>query len=151
MPDLDPVARVKLLDHIGERTEVSVPAASLMPAGTPAYFDDDGCADIGAADDADTARVYGLTVNGVMAANQTVQVVHRGKVMLYDPLGANVLDELDYGDIVYLSDTPGLLSDAPGTIEIEFGMVVPFWSSNPPEKALELDIAYISPAPVPGP
>lgn len=152
MANLDQPVRVRLLGHIGERTEVSAPAAGPLLPGAPAIFDEDGKAAPASAAAAETARAYGINATStVNQANITAQIVHRGKVVLYDVAGANVLDGLDYGAIVYLSDDDGLLADAPGTVEIEIGQVVPVWMSNPPEKALEIDIRSIEPAPAPPP
>lgn len=131
MADLAPVARVNLLEHLGERTEVSVPAGAALAPGAPARFDDDGKAMAASAAAAGTADVYGVNATrGVNQANITCQIVRRGKVALYDADGA----------LVYASNTAGRLADAAGTVDVPLGRVVPLWSSNPPEPVLDLDV-----------
>jgi len=141
MADLAVVDRVNLLEHLGERAEVSVPAGAALPAGATVRFDANGKAVTASAGAAGTADIYGINVTrGVNQANITCQVVRRGKVMLYDASGANVLAGLAYGAPVYASDTAGRLSNAAGTVSVVIGRVVPIWSTNPPEKALELSV-----------
>jgi len=141
MADLAPVARVNLLEHLGERTEVSVPAGAALAPGAPSRFDDDGKAVAASAAAAGTADVYGLNATrGVNQANITCQIVRRGKVALYDADGANVLADVPFGALVYASNTAGRLADAAGTVDVPLGRVVPLWSSNPPEPVLDLDV-----------
>lgn len=141
MADLAVVDRVNLLEHLGERAEVSVPAGAALAAGATVRFDTNGKAVAASASAAGTADIYGINVTrGVNQANITCQVVRRGKVMLYDASGANVLAGLAYGAPVYASNTAGRLSDSAGTVSVVIGRVVPIWSTNPPEKALELSV-----------
>ena len=141
MADLAPVARVNLLEHLGERTEVSVPAGAALAPGAPARFDDDGKAVAASAAAAGTADVYGLNATrGVNQANITCQIVRRGKVALYDANGANILDGLTFGAQVYLSDTPGRLADAAGTVSVPVGRVIPLWDQAVPTKILDIDL-----------
>lgn len=141
MADLAVIDRVNLLEHLGERVEVSVPAGAALAAGATVRFDTSGKAVAASASAAGTADIYGINATrGVNQANITCQVVRRGKVTLYDANGANVLDGLAYGALVYASNTAGRLSDAAGTVSVVIGRVVPIWSSNPPEKALELSV-----------
>jgi len=141
MADLAVVDRVNLLEHLGERAEVSVPAGAALAAGATVRFDANGKAVAASASAAGTADIYGINVTrGVNQANITCQVVRRGKVMLYDASGANVLAGLAYGALVYASNTAGRLSDSAGTVSVVIGRVVPIWSTNPPEKALELSV-----------
>lgn len=141
MADLAVVDRVNLLEHLGERTEVSVPAGAALAPGAPARFDATGKAVAASAAAAGTADVYGLNATrGVNQANITCQIVRRGKVALYDAQGENVLDGVPFGTVIYASNTAGRLADAAGTVDVPLGRVVPFWSSNPPEPILDLDV-----------
>ncbi|MEB2351865.1 MAG: hypothetical protein OZ924_10670 [Burkholderiaceae bacterium] len=141
MADLAVIDRVRLIEPLGERAEVSVPAGAALAPGAPARFDANGKAIAADATVAGNAAAYGLNATrGVNQANITCQVVRRGKVALYDANGANVLAGLAYGAQVFLSNTPGRLADAAGTVSVAMGRVVPFWSANPPEKVLELDV-----------
>jgi len=134
------VDRVNLIEHLGERAEVSVPAGAALAPGAPVRFDTDGKAVAASAAAEETADVYGLNATrGVNQANITCQIVRRGKVALYDADGANVLAGVPFGAVIYASDTAGRLADAAGTVSVPLGRVVPFWSSNPPEPVLDLD------------
>jgi hypothetical protein len=67
-------------------------------------------------------------------------VVRKGTIDIGD-----ALDALQFGAKVYLSDTDGLLSDTPGTVNKVIGEVVPQrqnvpTSSNTPDKALRVDL-----------
>lgn len=141
MADLAVIDRVRLIEHLGERAEVSVPAGAALAPGAPTRFDTNGKAVAGSAAAAGTADIYGINATrGVNQANITAQIVRRGKVALYDAAGANVLAGLAYGALVYASNTAGRLADAAGTVSVVVGRVVPFWSADPPEKVLELDV-----------
>ncbi|MCC6801213.1 MAG: hypothetical protein IT325_13945 [Anaerolineae bacterium] len=142
MADLPVVDRVNLIEHLGERQEVSAPAGEAIGPGAGVRFDGaSGKALVGDATVAGNAAVYGLNATrGVNQAHITCQVVRRGKIALYDAGGANVLAGLNYGALVYLSNTPGRLADAAGAVAVTLGRVVPFWSSTPPEKVLELTV-----------
>lgn len=141
MADLAVIDRVNLLEHLGERTEVSVPAGAALAPGAATRIDTAGKGVAASAAAAGTADIYGINATrGVNQANITCQVVRRGKVMLYDAAGANVLAGLAYGAVVYASNTAGRLADTAGTVSVVMGRVVPIWSATPPEKALELNV-----------
>jgi len=73
-------------------------------------------------------------------ANQPAHLLRRGKVALYDANGANILDGLTFGAQVYLSDTPGRLADAAGTVSVPVGRVIPLWDQAVPTKILDIDL-----------
>ena len=82
------------------------------------------------------ARVFGMLITGAHRAGDAVTAVQRGTV----GLGAS-LDALTFDDIVYLSDTDGVLADAAGTVSVVVGRVVPhFAGSNTASKLLKLEL-----------
>ena len=86
---------------------------------------------------AGTADAYGMAVKSV-PAGMAVTAIRRGLVDGFD------LDDQDYGEEVFLSDTAGALADAAGTVSIRAGEVVPVHThrlGGTPDKLLRLDYA----------
>ncbi|MCA9935850.1 MAG: hypothetical protein H6662_15590 [Ardenticatenaceae bacterium] len=64
----------------------------------------------------------------------TITILKKGILWLGD-----ALDALNFGDIVYLSDTDGTLADAAGTVSKVAGVVVPLYGHSPFKKGLRVD------------
>ncbi|MBN2446342.1 MAG: hypothetical protein JXO22_06445 [Phycisphaerae bacterium] len=138
MADLAVVARVRLIEEHGSDT---IPGSAAIGPGVPCYADANGKAAPGAAGAAGTAGVIGINLSHKLtAANMPAQLLRRGKVALYDAAGANILDGLAYGALVYLSNTAGRFADANGTVTVVCGRVIPLWEQNPPTKVLDTDL-----------
>jgi hypothetical protein len=63
------------------------------------------------------ARIYGVLTDSDNGINWTA--VRRGVLDGFD------LDDQDYDDAIYLSDTDGTLADAAGTVSVLVGRVIP--------------------------
>ena len=139
MADLTAVARVRLIEDRGSDT---LPAGEALGPGVPCYADGtSGKATAGSAAAAGTAGVIGVNLSHKLTvANQPAHLLRRGKVALYDANGANILDGLTFGAQVYLSDTPGRLADAAGTVSVPVGRVIPLWDQAVPTKILDIDL-----------
>lgn len=61
-----------------------------------------------------------------VAAGETLTAVYKGLV----DFGGTVLDAVAFGDPVYLSDTAGETDTAPGTVNIQVGLVTAGWASG---------------------
>jgi len=84
-----------------------------------------------------TANAYGMAVRSV-PAGLPVTAIRRGVVDGFD------LDDIDYGDPVYLSDTAGAAADAAGTVAKVIGEVTAVHSQllgDSPDKLLRVDYA----------
>lgn len=55
-------------------------------------------------------------------------------------LGDGVLDALDFGATIFLSDTDGALADAAGTVSKSLGTVVPLYGHSPFKRGLRLHL-----------
>lgn len=82
-----------------------------------------------------TKRVKGISITSAVA-NGTITVVQKGIVDLGD-----ALDGMDYGDPVFLSDTPGKLADADPGAGVIVGQVVPGWAATTADKLLSFDVS----------
>ena len=116
--------------------QLTAVAAVAVTAGEIIRLNTDGewvLADASAAETATGCYIAGLS----KPAGQPVTGFKTVKVDGFD------LDELDFGDGVYLSDTAGAVADAPGTVELLIGRVIPGMSErvgNAPKKLLAVDI-----------
>lgn len=90
-------------------------AGEALAAGMAVRFDSSGKIVKASAGASATAGVVGLTLSGAQAG-QAVPVLHRGLVSTVS---------LAPGTKVYLSNTSGALSDAPGSVEVKVGVVLP--------------------------
>lgn len=77
---------------------------------------------------------FGGIVTGDDGAN-TLTLVRKGLVDVGDALAA-----MSFGDVVYLSDTDGILDTASGTVTVQIGHVVPGWGATTPDKLLAVDV-----------
>ncbi len=50
------------------------------------------------------------------------------------------LAAMDFGAVVYLSDTAGTLADTAGTVSTQVGKVVPGWANTSPDKLLRVSL-----------
>lgn len=55
-------------------------------------------------------------------------------------LGDGVLDSLQFGATIFLSDTDGALADAAGTVNKAVGTVVPLYGHSPFKKGLRVNL-----------
>jgi hypothetical protein len=86
---------------------------------------------------AGTADVYGMVVKSV-PAGMGVTAIRRGVIEGFN------LDDQDYGEEIFLSDTAGAAADAAGTASARIGEVLPVHShtlGGVPDKLLRLDCA----------
>lgn len=64
----------------------------------------------------------------------TITVLRKGIVDVGDALAG-----MSFGDVVYLSDTDGILDTATGTVTLVVGYVIPGWGATTPDKLLYVD------------
>lgn len=139
MADLAVVTRIKLIEK--KKASDTVPIAASTGPGVPCYIDTNGKAAVASASAAGTAEAIGINRSeSTTVANMPAELLRSAKVALYDANGANILDGLAYGAMVYLSNTPGRLADAAGTVNKPIGRVIPLWDNNPPTKILDFDL-----------
>lgn len=139
MADLAAVDRIRVVEDRGSDT---LPAGEAIGPGVPCRQDtSSGKAMIGNATVAGEAAVIGLNTSPkATLVNSACHILRRGKVALYDSSDANILAGLDFGALVYLSDTDGRLADANGTVTKIIGRVIALWHQTTPEKILDLDL-----------
>ena len=108
---------VKPVNHqVAQLLDVELPASSAPTVGTAIYFTSAGVAALSDASAAGTAIVDGIIVE-TQGRGATV-ITGRGLVYGFDLSGMN------YGALVYLSDTAGALTDTDeGTVSIVVGKV----------------------------
>jgi hypothetical protein len=108
------------------------PAGEAIDAGEIVGIDDATGAIVLA--DADAVILpKGIAIKSANAAGLAITAVRRGIVDVGD-----VLDGLDYGDSVFLSDTPGLMADAAVGGLAAIGEVTPVWGHTTADKALRI-------------
>lgn len=86
---------------------------------------------------AGTANAYGMAVKTV-PAGMAVTAVRRGVIEGFN------LDDQDYDEQIFLSDTAGGIADASGTVSAVVGRVMPVHShlvGGVPDKLLHIDYA----------
>lgn len=77
-----------------------------------------------------------MAVDSVLAG-RALSAVRKAVMFL-----GSALDSLDFAAPVYISDTDGGLDDAPGTLSVVAGIVIPVWGNGAtPGKLLLLDLA----------
>lgn len=81
----------------------------------------------------------GVAISSANQADITITVVQEGII----DMGTAALDNLDYGDAVYLSDTAGAMADADPGNGIVIGRVIPGWGATTADKLLMVNIAEI--------
>jgi hypothetical protein len=137
------LAVVDRMRVIEVEAQITLPSGEAIPVASAVRADGtSGKAMIGNGSAAGEAGVFGLNNSPkVNVANLPVQVIKRGLVALYDANGANVLAGLNYGALVYVSDTDSRLADAAGTVPVIAGRVLPLWDQATPTKVLALALA----------
>lgn len=78
------------------------------------------------------ARRGGIATNAA-AIGESVTIINQGIVDVGEALAA-----LDFGALVYVSDTDGTFADAAGTVTVIAGQVVPGWGSTTADRLLWL-------------
>lgn len=119
--------------------KLTLPAAEAIEAGAPVRIvpssTGKGRFTNANAQDATEDKAYGLASRKV-AAGEPVTAVRRGLIDGFE------ISSLDYGAILYLSDTDGRINDVAGTQVIPIGKVVPGWAvttGTDPDRLLEVD------------
>lgn len=117
--------------------QFSAPSGAAVAKGQPVYYNSTtGRLAPADASAAGTAGVVGIALSKATPAGMTTTVVRKGYINL-----GNALDALNFGAIVYLSDTEGALADAAGTVSRVIGTVVPhFGATGTPDKVLRVDL-----------
>lgn len=101
--------------------------------GQPVYIDPTtGQAVPASAAAAATAQFVGVAV-GNPHGRKGRTVLTRGRISGYDLTGLN------FGDVVYLSDTAGMLADAAGTVNVPVGKVFQIAEAGNPTKCIFID------------
>lgn len=142
MANIDLVAedRVGLVNPVDAYLRPPQPVADDYPAGTPVYIDGTtGKLVAASAADLATARVAGITTRGSQAALGVTTLI-MGEMEGFD------LDGINYNALVYLSDTPGRISDTPGSVVVPLGIVQPAYGQklgSSPDKVISF---FIQPA-----
>ena len=124
-------AQVALVEIIESET---LPVAGPINAGDAVRINATGKAEQASAAASATADVIGVAITGSAAG--TITVVRKGVV----DLGAGALSGVAIDGVIYLSDTAGGLSDAPGTVSTIVGTVIPAWGTDPADKLLRIDL-----------
>lgn len=101
-----------------------VKAGVTVAIGSAVYLDTDGTITLSDASAAGTAKFLGLVSAIYPGRPNVADVVIRG------PVGVTGLDDLDYTDRVFLSDTPGALADAAGTVSVSVGLIMGLSDQN---------------------
>lgn len=114
---------------------ISGPAAETITAGQYVRLNvTTGFVELGKATITAEGRPGGIALNSG-TANVTITVCRRGLVDMGDILGG-----LNFDQDVYLSDTDGRLADAPGSVTLIVGTVVPINAHTTADKVLRVDL-----------
>jgi hypothetical protein len=109
------------------------PAAEAIAVGNRCRFDaTTGQITKGNATNAAEAARGGVAVHAA-AAGEAVTIINQGLVDVGEALAA-----LNFGALIYVSDTDGAFADAAGTVTVIAGMVVPVWGSPTADRLLWL-------------
>lgn len=110
------------------------PAVEAITEGQRCRFDaTTGKIALGNGSSAAEAAPGGIATHAA-AIGEALTIINQGIV----DVGA-ALDGLNYGAIVYVSDTDGTFADAAGTVTVAAGRVVPGWNTTAGEKLLWLN------------
>ena len=109
------------------------PAAEAIAVGQRCRFDaTTGQITKGNATNAAEAARGGIAVHAA-AVGETVTIINQGTVDVGEALAA-----LNFGALVYVSNTDGSFADAAGTVSVVAGQVVPLWGSPTADRVLWL-------------
>lgn len=117
--------------------QVTGPAHEEVEAGEVCYIVA-ASGKYGLADENDSAPVNdpeGVAVVTANAANITITLIRQGVLDVGEALAG-----MDYGDPVYLSQTPGKMADADPAATIVIGEVIPGWGYTTADKLLRVDL-----------
>lgn len=116
---LTTAGRVSLVEAIGHGRQRTLPALVAITAGQAVKIDPTtGKLNLANGTDAAHARVYGVALRSVVAGDG-LTVIRVGTMDGYAVSG------MAFDAPVYLSDTDGTLADAPGTVSVIVGRIVP--------------------------
>lgn len=104
--------------------------------GQAGYWNTSGNLVLSNAAAAGTAKFGGIILNAV-GANQAVSLMKKGYLFGYN------VSALAYGAKVFLSDTPGALDTAAGTVSVAVGAVVPLPDAAR-TKVIYIDANYLT-------
>lgn len=128
-------------DQVQVVQQFTGPAVEAIAEGQRCRFDaSTGKIALGNASTAAEAARGGMATHTV-AAGETVTVISQGIVDVGEALAG-----LDFGALVYVSDTDGTFADAAGTVETIAGQVVPGWGYPTADKLLWLFGDVVVPA-----
>ncbi len=109
------------------------PAVEAIAVGQRCRFDaTTGKIALGNGTTAAEARRGGIACHAA-AIGEAVTIINQGTVDVGEALAA-----LDFGALVYVSDTDGTFADAAGTVSVTAGQVIPLWGSPTADKVLWL-------------
>lgn len=108
------------------------PAGEAIDAGEVVGIDD-ATGQIVLADADAVILPKGIAIKSANVAGLAITAVRRGMMDVGD-----VLENLDYGDSVFLSDTPGLMADAAVGGLAAIGEVAPVWGHTTADKVLRI-------------
>lgn len=109
------------------------PAVEAIAVGQRCRFDaTTGKVALGNGTNAAEARRGGIATHAA-AIGESVTIINQGLVDIGEAIAA-----LDFGALVYVSDTDGTFADTAGTVSVVAGQVVPGWGSPTADKLLWL-------------
>lgn len=109
------------------------PAVEAIAVGQRCRFDaTTGKIALGNGTNAAEAARGGIAVHAA-AIGETVIIINQGLVDVGEALAA-----LNFGALVYVSDTDGTFADTAGTVSVAAGMVIPVWGSPTADRVLWL-------------
>lgn len=125
---------------VKEIESVTLPAGEAVTAGQAGrLIVASGLVGLGNATTKAEARIIGVAARSSRFVNEAVTFLKRGYLDLGSALDAIALDAA-----IYLSDTDGTLADAPGTIALPIGRVVPAFGQTTADKLLYVDIPTVA-------
>ena len=109
------------------------PAVEAITEGQRCRFDaTTGKIALGNATNAGEAARGGIATHAA-AIGEALTIINQGSVDVGEALAA-----LNFGALVYVSDTDGTFADAAGTVSVAAGMVIPRWGSPTADRVLWL-------------
>ena len=114
------VSSVRIVESV---LQYDVPASEIFETGEAVRFDTNGNCTPGNASTTVENVVFGIATRNAERIGRAITVLEDGILDVGEALAS-----LAFGDLVYLSDTDGLLADTAGTTTVVMGKVVPGWS-----------------------
>ena len=120
-------------DQVQVIQQFTGPAVEAIVEGQRCRFDaTTGQIALGNGTNATEAKAGGIAVHAA-AIGETVTIINQGLVDVGEALAA-----LNFGALVYVSDTDGTFADTAGTVSVAAGMVIPVWGSPTADRVLWL-------------